>query len=224
MTNQNATVSVARSFMDGAESKTPQEVSAQLGIPLLQTHKVFKQLFKEGVIASIEKDDQTTYVVVNSEGLNAILEAAPVNPEPVKETPEVVASPSSEGKEKGKVEPKEKAAKGRHTGMFIYKKASYNKSQCALKVVTDYVTAEKPTLAELEKAFPKEIVSRFGVFNTIDQAKELSKGRDRYYMKEGQILTTSDGHQVVVTTQWTFERIMQFSDAAAAVGIKFKQA
>ena len=80
MTNQDATVSVARSFMDGAESKTPQEVSTQLGIPLLQTHKVFKQLFKEGLIASIEKDDQTTYVVVNSEGLKAILDAAPVDP------------------------------------------------------------------------------------------------------------------------------------------------
>ena len=224
MTNQDATVSVARSFMDGAESKTPQEVSAQLGIPLLQTHKVFKQLFKEGVIASIEKDDQTTYVVVNSEGLKAILDAAPVDPEPVKETPEVTASPDSEGKEKGKVEPKAQAAKGRHTGMFIYKKASYNKSQCALRVVTDYVTAEKPTLAELEKAFPKEIVSRFGVWNTLEQAKELSKGRDRYYMKEGNILTTSDGYKVVVTTQWTLERILHFSDAAAAVGIKFKQA
>ena len=224
MTNQQATVSVARSFMDGAESKTPQEVSAQLGIPLLQTHKVFKQLFKEGVIASIEKDDQTTYVVVNSEGLKAILDAAPVDPEPVKETPEVTASPDSEGKEKGKVEPKAQAAKGRHTGMFIYKKASYNKSQCALRVVTDYVTAEKPTLAELEKAFPKEIVSRFGVWNTLEQAKELSKGRDRYYMKEGNILTTSDGYKVVVTTQWTLERILHFSDAAAAVGIKFKQA
>lgn len=223
MTNQEATVLVARSILESEDAKVPKDISNLLGIPLLQTHKVLNQLFKDALIASIEKNGLKSYVIVNSEGLKAILESAPVIQEPTKDTREVTVLSDSENEKKELSEPKAKPSKGRHTGMFIYKKASYNKSQCALKVLTDYVTAEKPTLEELEKAFPKEIVSRFGVFNTMDQAKELSKGRDRYYMKEGQILTTSDGHKVVVTTQWTLERILQFSDAAAAVGLKFTQ-
>jgi hypothetical protein len=219
MTNQEATVLVARSILESEDAKVPKEISNVTGIPILQIHKIFNKLFKDALIASIEKNGLKSYVIVNSEGLKALLEVTTVNLEPTQEASAVAVL--SDKKELS--EPMTKPVKGRHTGMFNYKNASYNKSQCALKVLTDYVTAEKPTLAELEKTFPKEIVSRFGVFNTIDQAKELSKGRDRYYMKEGNILTTSDGHKVVVTTQWTLERILQFSDAAAAVGLKFTQ-
>ena len=111
---------------------------------------------------------------------------------------------------------------GRHTGKFIYNKVPYSKSACALKVVSDYVEKEKPSLKQLKAAFPDEIISRFGVVNDLKSAQELSKDRARYHLREHQILTTSDGKKVVVCNQFSIDRFFRFVEAAAVLGFKIK--
>ena len=221
MKTDEATVLIAQALQDRV-SNQPKDLSEVLKIPIIQVHNVLSKLNKDGLIEIGEDEKGKIYTLKNLEGLQQLTEVKKVEPE----TPKVekkVAEPKLEKKVAApKQESKAPEPAGRHTGKFIYNKVPYSKSACALKVVTDYVEKEKPSLKQLRAAFPDDIISRFGVVNELKAARDLSKDRNRYHLHEHQILTTSDGKNVVVCNQFSIDRFLRFCEAAAVLGYKIK--
>jgi hypothetical protein len=151
--------------------------------------------------------------VKDEEGLKALVPDVP-REEPKMED---VAEPKAEEK----AEKKKPVAKEKHTGKFVFNKVALSKSQCALQIVTQYFE-KQPTLSQLKETFPDKVVSQFGIVKTLKEARGLSQLRSRYHLKDHQILTTSDGHKVAVTNQWTQDRFKQLLEIAETLGYKVK--
>lgn len=222
MKTEEATALIAQALTQEVADTQPKAIAELLTIPVIQVHNVLNKFNKDGLIEIGEDESGKTYTVKDREGLQKLTEAK----QEESETPKVekkVAEPKPEKKPAApKQESKAPEPAGRHTGKFIYNKVPYSKSACALKVVTDYVEKEKPSLKQLRAAFPDEIISRFGVVNELKAAQDLSKDRNRYHLHEHQILTTSDGKKVVVCNQFSIDRFLRFCEAAAVLGYKIK--
>jgi hypothetical protein len=65
-------------------------------------------------------------------------------------------------------------------------------------------------------------MKRFGVFEEITKAKELSGKRDRYFTKPEHVIKLGDKKQVVVCSQWTASLILPFIETAKKLGYKIK--
>ena len=165
---------------------------------------------KDDLIEIGEDEKGKTYTVKNEEGLKAL-----VIDEPREE-------PKKEDAPEPKTEKKKPVAREKYTGKFVFNKVTLSKSQCALEIVTQHVEKQKPTLAQLKETFPDKVVSQFGIVKILKDAKLLSKQRKRYHLKDHQILTTSDNHQVAVTNQWTQDRFQQLLEIAETLGYKVK--
>lgn len=213
MKTEQATALIVQALLqDGADTQ-PKVLAKLLTIPVIQVHNVMNRLSKDGLVEIGEDEKGKTYTVKNPEGLKALGGT------------QTVASGEPEPERKAEAPVQKQVAPertGRHTGKFIYKKVPYSKSACALKVVSDYVEKEKPSLKQLKAVFPDDLVSRFGVVSELKVARNLSKDRARYHLREGQILTSSDSKQVAVTNQWTQVRFAKFCEVAATVGFEIR--
>ncbi len=215
MKTEQATTLIAHGLLqDGADTQ-PNALAELLKIPVIQVHNVISRLNKDGLIEINEDEKGKAYTVKDPEGLKALAGTqtdASAEPEPEKK---------AEAPVKKQAVPERT---GRHTGKFLYgkEKVPYSKSACALKVVSDYVEKEKPSLKQLKSVFSEDIVSRFGVVAELKAAQDLSKDRNRYHLNDHQVLTTSDAKKVVVTNQWTVDRFARFCEAAAAVGLRVR--
>jgi hypothetical protein len=213
MKTEIATALIAQVLLKDGADPQPKVLAELLTIPVIQVHKVMNKLSKDGLIEIGEDEKGKAYSVKDPVGLKALAGT------------QTDASGEPEPEKKAEAPVKKHAAPertGRHTGKFIYKKVPYSKSACALKVVTDYVEKEKPSLKQLKAVFPDDIVSRFGVVAELKAAQDLSKDRARYHLREDQVLTTSDGKKVAVTNQWTVDRFARLCEAAAAVGLRVR--
>lgn len=213
MKTEQATKLIANALLQEGVSNQPKDLSEVIKIPIIQVHNILSKLNKDGLIEIGEDEKDKTYTVKNPDGLKELAGAQPETPT----EPKPEKKPAAPKQEKKAPEPA-----GRHIGKFIYKKVPYSKSACALKVVSDYVEKEKPSLKQLRAAFPDDIISRFGVVNELKAAQDLSKDRNRYHLHEHQILTTSDAKKAVVCNQFSLDRFLRFCEAAAVLGFKIK--
>jgi len=82
----------------------------------------------------------------------------------------------------------------------------YNKGRLVHAVVKQYINNNPDTdFAMLERAFPKKLQgSRYGVFDTLDNAKEIetSSNQARHFLKDKDILTLKGGIRIAICTQW----------------------
>lgn len=112
----------------------------------------------------------------------------------------------------GRMEPikQERQRSSRDTTQFSFDggKTFYKKRQFVLNVVRQY-TKEHPTISldGLEKVFPSAIISKTrGVVRPLSVVQEWIKERPdvatRYFMAPNEIITLSDGMQIVVHNQW----------------------
>lgn len=208
---QEAKALIAETLLE-KEKLTPQELNYATKVPLIQVYNVVKTLEKEGLITIEESEDTKHYLVKDAKGLEGLTSKAESEK----------TEPTQKDKQKEKTDPKIEPS-GRHTGKFIFRKIPYSKSQCVYQIVAAFVKEKSPTFAEIEKAFPPEIVSRFGVAALLSKAETLNgNDRVRYHMKDHMILTTSDKKKVVVTNQWSLDRFLKFAEAAAKLGYKVK--
>ncbi len=187
-------------------SLTAQDLGERTGIAVMMCYKVLKADVESGDVAMEIIDEMKHYTLTVSE--------TEANEQPVSE-PEPLEQEDNEVSSTVVVQ-----SSGRDTTKFIFKKKAYSKSGCVLAVVTDYVNTSKPTLEQLKAGFPDAIVGRFGVINSLEKAKELSPDRARYFMKDDQLLTTSDNITVAVCNQWTLGRFAEFMNAAGKLGYK----
>jgi len=97
-------------------------------------------------------------------------------------------------------------------------KQDRGKGQTVLAVIKFY--SSDKTLAQIKSAFPDSIVSRYGC--TADLSFARSHERQRYFIKDEQIITTSDSvkKKLAVTNQWDVSRFNLFLEACKKLGIK----
>ncbi len=169
---------------------TAQELSFKTGIVLLTCYKALKLELVKGVIFIEEIDKINYYNLVDS----------------------------SISKNNSIQIPIQKS--GRDMTKYIFRIKTYSKSQCVLAVIKEFNETKRPTFNQIKEVFPDSIISRFGIVKPLNQAKKLSIGGPRYFMKDEQLLTSSDGIVFAVCNQWTLQRLLNFIDVAEKLGYK----
>lgn len=101
---------------------------------------------------------------------------------------------------------------------------TYGKGKIVLAVVQEYATKnKKKKFADIQKAFPKELHSLFGVVATLNEAKNLSVKYERYFLKDGQVLKSADNVKYAVCNQWGVGNIGEFITHARKLGFTIKE-
>ena len=106
----------------------------------------------------------------------------------------------------------------RDTSQFSFRKESRGKGQTVLAILKAFVAEKAPTLAEVKKAFPDAIVSKWGV--TADYNAAIKCSRQRYFTKHDQVILTQDKKKICVTNQWDVNRFGAFIEVANKLGLK----
>ena len=99
----------------------------------------------------------------------------------------------------------------------------FGKGRLVRAVIKLYVE-QNPTVTykQLKEKFPDTLMKRFGVFEEISKAKEISGKRDRYFFKAEQIVKLGDKKQIAICSQWTATLIIAFIETATKLGFKIK--
>ena len=94
------------------------------------------------------------------------------------------------------------------------------------EIMKDYVAKnKKATLKQLDEIWnPKDLLKRFGIYAEINEAKELSAARDRYFFQEEHQIRLADKKIIVVSNQQTSSTLQIFIKAAKALGYKISVA
>lgn len=99
---------------------------------------------------------------------------------------------------------------------------SYPKGRLVLAVVKAYIEQEQPDLQQLRKAFPKDLQGSIGVFYTEQEynARKLSSNdkSERFFKNLEDRLTTSDGEQILICTEWGKDNVSQFVEHSNELG------
>lgn len=93
---------------------------------------------------------------------------------------------------------------------------TYGKNRLVLAVVKEHLRREELTYEELKLAFPDYLQGAWGVI----QRADVARGKDirRYFLKPEELLTTEDGIEIAVSTQWGSPNIDNFIEAAVKLG------
>ncbi len=110
----------------------------------------------------------------------------------------------------------------RDNSKFKFNGEEYGKGPLVRAVVAKYVE-ENPgtTYKKLKEAFPDDLLKRFGIFQDEATAREISGKRDRYFLKEAQVIKLKD-KKVAVSNQFTAANIQPFLKVVKALGFKIK--
>lgn len=136
---------------------------------------------------------------------------------------EVAAPTSSETEIPVEDEQLPSKSKGRNNDKYQFNGNAYGKGPLVREVVRQYVAGHpKTTLKQLREVFPDELLHRFGIFQDVDKARELSGARDRYFFKDEHQIKLGDRKVIVVCNQLTSDNIQPFLKTAKALGFKIK--
>jgi len=105
---------------------------------------------------------------------------------------------------------------------YSFENQTYNKRKLVLAVAKAIIKkTPELTFDSLEQLFPDEI----RVFRPLQEAKEAYErtGRRRAFLDPNDVLTTSDGHKVAVSNQWSKWKIDIFCDAAKKLGFSISE-
>ncbi len=94
------------------------------------------------------------------------------------------------------------------------------------EIMKDYTSKhKKATLKQLDEIWkPKDLLKRFGIYAEINEARELSSARDRYFFQEEHQIRLADKKLIVVSNQQTNSTLQSFIKAAKALGYKISVA
>lgn len=91
-------------------------------------------------------------------------------------------------------------------------------------VVSQFIQDKKPTADQLKQAFPKELQGSFGVFFTEQEykaRKETSNDQtERFFTNSEDRLTTADGKQILVCTEWGKDNATKFVNHSKTLGFE----
>lgn len=233
-------------FLTNTPNSNKAAISEATGIKGLPLFNLLKQMVKDGQIISIGDGSDTTYAIAPSQTEEVAVDAEPIIEQPMTETvaeETVIADeqangqeqPISAGEEKSDDEAKSdeqqestpaKVSSGRdNTKYSLNGEGSYGKGPLVVKILEAYLRKNpSTTYKQLKEVFPDTLMKRFGVFEEITKAKEISGKRDRYFMKPEHILKTGDKKQIVACSQWTSSLILPLIECSRKLGMKIKPA
>lgn len=109
---------------------------------------------------------------------------------------------------------KEKQPRNRQ--MYKFNGSEYGKGPLVLEIVKTH--AKKcSSMREMKDAFPDELLRSYGIFKPLDAAREASKQRKRYFLKDSHIIQL-DECQIAVCNQFTSDNIGPFLERARSLG------
>lgn len=98
----------------------------------------------------------------------------------------------------------------------------YGKGPLVLAVIRQHVDSNPGiTYNDLKDVFPDELLKSYGIFRRLDAAQEASRKRKRYFLKDDQLVTVTDG-QIAICNQFTADNIGAFIEKAKEVGYDIK--
>ena len=93
------------------------------------------------------------------------------------------------------------------------------KNQFVHAVVAAYMQQHpETTFHELEQVFPSELQGSFGVVRTLDYIREKNYHGRRYFVEAENVLTSRDGIEFAVSTEWGKENLPALIGAARKAG------
>lgn len=198
-------------YVQQTKQCTLTDAAAKTKIPLIKVQWAAKVLEEKKLVTLEKKNNDKIIRPFDKQSVTSTKTETPKA-----ETPATQKDDKSE-------KPKPQVKKGRDTSKFVFEKSEpLPKGQCALSIMKAYFRDKKPLLKDVKAAWDDTIVQRYGVTQELSNAKALSTDRDRYFLKENQILTTKCGKRIAVTSQWTAERFEAFLKAAKKLNYTVK--
>ena len=200
--------------------KTKTTVSAQEinyaskgTLPFVQIYGILSVLINNGSVQLNKSDGKKTYTLIDAEKLN---DEVPKN---------VKAKPEKEKavKETEEDEPKEKPKKkvGRDLTTYKFNGNEYNKGRLAHAIVFQASKDKRFGLKGALDIFPDELIRPYGMIKPIKEAKEMSKERQRFFIKPEEEIKLRDC-SIAVSNQWTPDRMEKLLVIAKKLGYKIK--
>ena len=189
-------------YLSGNPNSGAVEIAQGCGLFTLHVYKFLKMMESEGKVTMLRQDEKKVYSVANSDTAIDYKSETPVIEIPV------------EAKQKKKIPTDEvKLKTTRDITKYVFNGNSYGKGPLLLAVVKHLVSTNREyTLPDLQKTFPDEMIRPYGVIKELRKAKLTSSGgRDRFFLKQHQLINTADKKVVAVSNQVgaiAFEKLM----------------
>lgn len=101
---------------------------------------------------------------------------------------------------------------------YFFNGKKFGKGKLVLEVVTEYLKQNpKSTFDNLLAKFPPKLQGSVGVINTVEYINKKYKNNpnQRHFMKESEILTSSDNIEFAVSTEWGIGNINSILELAS---------
>lgn len=95
---------------------------------------------------------------------------------------------------------------GRDVSKYKFNGQEYGKSRLAHAIISVYVKKHQPTFEQLAAIFPVKLIPPYGLIKPKAEALEVSKDRNRFFLKDHEVLELPDG-PVCISNQFTKDRI-----------------
>ena len=154
---------------------TPQEInySSKGTLPFVQIYTILAGFVKTGAVQLNETDGKKSYTLLDANKLTEV--AAEKTKKQLEKT-----EPIKEEEKSTKV----KFNQGRRDlTKYKFNGSEYNKGRLALAIIAQYAKDKKPSLKMALEIFPDTLVPPYGVIKPIKEAKQMSKERQRFFIK-----------------------------------------
>ena len=99
------------------------------------------------------------------------------------------------------------------------------KNRFVLEIVKAYLNKYPTDFSSLKQVFKDEYQGSTGVINKLDlvETKFANKSNKRHFTGENEILTSADGIQFVVSTEWGKHNVMNIVELAREKGFQIEE-
>lgn len=209
---------------------TKANISEASDIKGLQLHNFLSKLVREGQLIVAGQGNDATYDLVKpDENTNVIVDnndeaGEPQDEELTNETagqddnqqPWVTSEESTL-----KDQPASKAITTRNNDKYSFMGQELGKGPLCRELIR-HIAQQGITFKKLKEMFPDDLIPRFGVFQDVERAREISGQKyDRYFFKESYVIKLKDKN-IVCTNQLTLPLIEKIIARAKELGYEIK--
>ena len=212
-------------FLKATPNSNKAAITETTGLKGLPLFNILKKMLTDGQIISQGEGQEMTYTLAE----NYVEKTEAVEQPLVHEEPQqaIVVTDNEEGMQhtpqREVDETKNTIPTSRDNSKLKWNGTEYGKGPLVRALLAHYVSENSPTLKKLKEVFPDELLKRFGVFQTVEKAREISGAKyDRYFFKPEHTITLKSKEAVVVSSQWTHENIQPLIKVFKGLGYKIK--
>lgn len=108
---------------------------------------------------------------------------------------------------------------------YLFKGMRLGKGRFVLEFIKEYTKRYPQTFNELKQLFPDSMQGSTGVINTMEHILDFYQNdkNKRHYIKDGEVLTSTDNIQFAVSSQWGIHNIITILDFAKKAGFEYEE-